>query len=165
MPFVLVRIDDRLIHGQVTVAWGSWLNPDVIVLVNDEVASTEWKRELYSTTDAMGTRIDVLGTDSFLDHLAKAGWENEDAILVVNSAADLLLLLRRGLSAERINIGGMHFTDGKREVLEYVYVDDDDVRDLLDIAELGVALEARDVPQSEPVDLVPRLLELRAGHA
>ncbi len=165
MAFLLVRIDDRLIHGQVSVAWGAWLNPDVIVLVNDDVASTEWKRELYSTTDAMGARIDVLGIESFLDRLAAAGWKNEDAILVVNCAADLLLLLQGGLSTERINIGGMHYAEGKREVLEYVYVDDEDIRDLLAISERGVALEARDIPQSEPVDLVPKLLELRAGDA
>ena len=162
MAFVLVRIDDRLIHGQVTVAWGALLNPDVIVLVNDDVASTEWKRELYSTTDTMGARIDVLGIESFLERLAGAGWQEEDAILVVNSAADLLALMRGGLSTESVNVGGMHFTEGKREVLQYVYVDDDDVRDLLDISDRGVALEARDVPQSEPVDLVPKLLDLRA---
>ncbi len=162
MAFVLVRIDDRLIHGQVTVAWGSQLNPDVIVLVNDDVASTEWKRELYSTTDTMGARIDVLGIESFLERLAGAEWQEEDAILVVNSAADLLALMRGGLSTESVNVGGMHFTEGKREVLQYVYVDDDDVRDLLDISDRGAALEARDVPQSEPVDLVPKLLDLRA---
>ncbi len=161
MAFVLVRIDDRLIHGQVTLAWGSSLNPDVMVLVNNDVASTEWKRELYSTTDTMGVRIDVLGIDSFLDHLAKGRWQSEDAILVVNSAADLLALVRGGLSIKQINVGGMHFSDGKREVLAYVYVDDDDIRDLLDISDLGIAVEARDVPQSEPVDLVPKLLKLR----
>lgn len=165
MAFVLVRIDDRLIHGQVTVAWGSWLNPDAIVLVNDDVASTEWKRELYSGTDTMGVRIDVLGIQSFLERLEGSRWQNEDAILVVNSAADLLALLRGGLSTEKVNVGGMHFTDGKREVLEYVYVDDNDVRDLLSISDRGVALEARDVPQSEPIDLVPKLLELRAENA
>src|ERR1041385_5266246 len=47
MTLVLYRIDDRLIHGQVVVGWGQPLNVAFIVLVNDEVAASEWEQELY----------------------------------------------------------------------------------------------------------------------
>src|SRR5207342_682640 len=43
----LFRIDDRLIHGQVVVGWGQPLDLAFIVLVDDEVASSEWEQELY----------------------------------------------------------------------------------------------------------------------
>ena len=44
---VLNRIDDRLIHGQVVVGWGQPLDVRFIVLVDDEVAASEWGQELY----------------------------------------------------------------------------------------------------------------------
>ena len=47
MPIALYRIDDRLIHGQVVVGWGQPLGLGFIVLVDDEVASSEWEQELY----------------------------------------------------------------------------------------------------------------------
>ena len=47
MPIALYRIDDRLIHGQVVVGWGQPLELRFIVLVDDEVASSEWEQELY----------------------------------------------------------------------------------------------------------------------
>ncbi len=47
MPIALYRIDDRLIHGQVVVGWGQPLELRFIVLVDDDVAASEWEQELY----------------------------------------------------------------------------------------------------------------------
>ena len=157
MPIVLVRIDDRLIHGQVAVAWGSCLLIDRIVLVNDDVARTEWKRALYAGGDAMGAAISVLDGDGFAGALDEDVWKNERVIVVVGSPCDALGLLERGLSVGILNVGGMHHSEGKREILPYVYVDERSTRDLLAIAARGVVLEARDVPQADSVDLVPLL--------
>ncbi|MCH6547189.1 MAG: PTS sugar transporter subunit IIB, partial [Gemmatimonadetes bacterium] len=53
----LVRVDDRLIHGQVVVGWGRELQPDLVVLANDEVAANDWEQELYRL--GVPERIDV----------------------------------------------------------------------------------------------------------
>ena len=162
MSISLVRIDDRLIHGQVCVAWGASLLIDRIVLVNDDVAHTEWKRALYAEADAMGAAISVLDVEGFGDEFEARTWQDEKVIVVVGTPRDARLLLQRGLDVKSINIGGMHYSEGKREVLPYVYVDDADRRELLAIAAGGVALEARDVPQADPVDLLP-LLKKQTG--
>jgi hypothetical protein len=47
MTLALYRIDDRLIHGQVVVGWGQPLNASFIVLVDDEVSSSDWEQDLY----------------------------------------------------------------------------------------------------------------------
>ena len=47
MSLALVRLDDRLIHGQVVVGWGQPLNAAFIVLVDDEVRGSEWEQDLY----------------------------------------------------------------------------------------------------------------------
>lgn len=153
MAFILVRIDDRLIHGQVSVAWGTWLECDRIILVNDEVARTPWKRDLYAGTDTLGTAVSVLAGDDFLKGVGADTWACERAIVVVESPRDLAGLLKGGLRIEEANVGGMHHAPGKREVLPYVYVDDDDVSAMREIVELGVRLTARDVPQAASVDV------------
>jgi PTS system N-acetylgalactosamine-specific IIB component len=153
VAFVLVRIDDRLVHGQVTVAWGTWLECDRIVLVNDEVAGTPWKRDLYGGSDSLGTAVTVLSSDDFLKEVAAGAWADERAIVVVESPADLARLVRGGLSIGEANVGGMHHAPGKREILPYVFVDDGDVAAMKEIIRLGVKLTARDVPQASPIDL------------
>lgn len=153
MPFALVRIDDRLIHGQVTVAWGGWLDPDRIVLANDEVASCDWRCELYDDEDTLGAAVSIVSVEGFGQALADGTWEGERVLLVVGSPADLLSLVKAGLDVPSANVGGMHHAEGKRELLPYVFVDEDDVRAMREIMDLGTELEARDVPQAQPHDL------------
>ena len=43
----LLRIDDRLIHGQVVIGWVTHLNTKEIILCDDSVAENEWEKELY----------------------------------------------------------------------------------------------------------------------
>ena len=47
MPIVLFRVDERLIHGQVVVGWGSKLRPDRFLVVDAALATSEWEQELY----------------------------------------------------------------------------------------------------------------------
>jgi mannose/fructose/N-acetylgalactosamine-specific phosphotransferase system component IIB len=47
MPIVLLRVDERLIHGQVVVGWGGPLHADRIVIADDEIAGSPWEQELY----------------------------------------------------------------------------------------------------------------------
>ena len=54
MSIVLFRVDERLIHGQVVVGWAE-LHPDRIVVVDDEIAASQWEQELY----AMGLPSEV----------------------------------------------------------------------------------------------------------
>ena len=157
MSFVLVRVDDRLIHGQVTVAWGGALGPDRIILANDEVAGCDWKRDLYEGEDAMGARVTILSVDDFIAELGGDPWRSERAFLIVESPADLLRVLHGGLAVEEANIGGMHHAEGKRELLPYVFVDDADVSAMREIIALGTKLVARDVPQAQPHDLAALL--------
>jgi mannose/fructose/N-acetylgalactosamine-specific phosphotransferase system component IIB len=153
VAFVLVRVDDRLIHGQVAVAWGAYLDPERMILVNDEVAGSEWRCELYSDADACGVPVTILTKESFLKALADDQWKNERAFLIVETPEDLLNLIKGGLRIPEANIGGMHHAEGKREILSYVFVDDEDVAAMKEIIRLGTRLEARDVPQAPSHDI------------
>lgn len=160
MGFVLVRVDDRLIHGQVTVAWGAALSPGRIVLVNDEVAECDWRCDLYTDTDAMGVPVSIVTLEAFAERLSEASWESERTFVIVESPADLLALIERGLDIPEANIGGMHYAEGKREILPYLYVDEEDVSAMREIMAGGTKLEARDVPQAQSQDLAVLLRAL-----
>ena len=59
MPIVLFRVDDRLIHGQVVIGWGTPLGVDRIVLVDDQVSTSPWEQDLYrmAVTPEMDVRF------------------------------------------------------------------------------------------------------------
>lgn len=153
MSLVLVRVDDRLIHGQVTQGWAGSLKPDRLVLVNDTVAQSRWERELYEASAPEGIRVSVLGMDEASG--AIEGWltEGEDLLVLVDGPKDALCLREAGVAFDYLNVGGLHYREGRTKVLPYVCVDDADVRAFKLLQEQGVEIECADVPGCERKDL------------
>jgi len=161
MPFVLVRIDDRLIHGQVIMGWGHALNPDRIILYSNEIARNPWERELCecSYTDS-DVKVCVCSLEQFLQYLQSEEFTKEKIILLVESPKDLLRLLDCGVQISTVNVGGMHFREGKVKLNSYIYVDAEDVEIFHQISKRGVKIEGQDVPTAKKVDVISMIRKM-----
>jgi len=113
MSIVLVRIDDRLIHGQVTVGWGSFLNPDKILLVNDEIATHDWEKELYEKCVPFNVNVSILSVKDAVESLKNNDYEDERVFLLVESPSAIVELVSNGVKFQQVNIGGMHYKESK----------------------------------------------------
>jgi mannose/fructose/N-acetylgalactosamine-specific phosphotransferase system component IIB len=154
MSVVLFRVDERLIHGQVVVGWGSVLHPERIVVVDDELAGSGWEQDLY----CLGLPPDV--ESSFVTVAAARGalqgWQQgrERVLLLTRTVAAMLGLARGGLlrNAE-VNIGGIHHAPGRRQALPYVFLAAEEEQALRQIAAEGATVTARDLPTARGVGL------------
>ena len=113
MSIVLVRIDDRLIHGQVTVGWGSFLNPDRIVLISDEIANNEWEKELYQSCVPFNIAISIFTIEEAAESLLTKIFDKDRIILLAESPGIYADLVKKGVQFQQINIGGMHHSKDK----------------------------------------------------
>lgn len=152
MSWLLHRIDDRLIHGQVLVAWGQRMDPDRMWVVDDAVAASEWERQLFLEA-APGVEVRVVSVAE-----AAAAWAEESAapggaFLLVRDLATAAELVARGASPAAFNLGGLHYAPGKSKVNEYVYLDDADRASARTLLAAGVRLDVQDVPASRPQPL------------
>lgn len=151
MPIVLHRVDERLIHGQVVLGWGSQLRPDRYLVVDDELAGSEWEQELYRLGAA---GADVAFTDVQGARAALPEWRDDErrSILLVRDVATLGRLARGGLlRGLSVNLGGVHHGPGRREILTYLHLSDDDRGTLASLVEEGVDISAQDLPDAPRV--------------
>lgn len=158
MSWMLVRLDDRLLHGQVAVGWVGRLHPRRIVVADDRMAESAWERELVEASAPEGVRVQVMGVEA-------AGridpTEAGDALLLLRSPQDLLRLVRAGVRFSDINVGGLHAAAGKQRILDYVYLDAADAAALREAADSGARVTAQDVPGNPVRDVLD--LAARAG--
>lgn len=147
----IVRIDDRLIHGQVVVGWASKLNPDFIILSDDEVASNESESELY----LLGVPFEYEGKVISFSKTVKFINENKNKkfIIVVKSPRSIKNLIKHGLDLDRLNIGGMHSKEGKNEITHFVYVNRSEYNDLMDLSKDGIDIYIQDLPGERKFDM------------
>lgn len=158
MPIVLYRVDERLIHGQVVVAWGARLHPDRIVVVDRDLARSAWEQELYSMGVPPEVRTDFVEVDEARRRLAAWRDAPERVIILTRDVATMISLAQDGLlEGEEINLGGIHHAAGRRSVLPYVFLSEQEERELHDLAEAGAHITARDLPSSRRVELAELL--------
>ena len=154
MSIELFRVDDRLIHGQVVVGWGQPLGIAFIVLVDDEVRGSDWEQELYR----MGVPPEVEVVFASVPEAIEAlpGWQASErrSIVLTGDIAGMLQLAKGANGAvKKVNVGGIHYREGRRERLRYVYLSDDEARNLRALADAGVEVSAQDVPTGTRVGL------------
>jgi mannose/fructose/N-acetylgalactosamine-specific phosphotransferase system component IIB len=152
VTLVLYRIDDRLIHGQVVVGWGQAMDIEFIVLVDDAVAGSEWEQELYR----MGVPPEM---EVFFNTVPEAtrGLEiyrrdRRRGILLTGDVRSMACLVAAG-GIPAVNVGGIHHRPGRVQRLRYVFLNEDEERQLREIAGRGVEVAAQDVPAAWPVPL------------
>ncbi len=153
MPLVMIRIDDRLIHGQVVVGWGSVLKPDRILLCSDEVATVEWQKTIYLSAVPEPLSASVLTLDDTVKALTSGDFDNEKVLLLVDSPKSIIDLVDNGVDIKEVNVGGMHFKPGKNQISPFIFVDQQDVANFKVLCEKGIKLEGRDVPTRSPVHI------------
>lgn len=152
MTWVLHRIDDRLIHGQVVVAWGHRLNPRAIWVVDDDAASSAWERELLESA-APGVEVRVLTVADAAPAHAEQAQRPGGTLLLVRDLATARALVEAGAAIASFNVGGLHYAPGKDKVNDYVYLDAADREDARVLLARGVALVVQDVPAARAEDL------------
>ncbi|MBN1540891.1 PTS sugar transporter subunit IIB [candidate division KSB1 bacterium] len=163
MPLVQVRIDDRLIHGQVVVGWRNVLKPERIVLCSDEVANSEWQRTIYMSAVTHDIEASVLTLEETIAYLTPETMDKERILLLVDTPKTIVDLVESGIPIQEVNIGGMHFRPGKNQIAPFIFVDDEDVENLRALYERGIALDGRDVPTRSSVDLAKVLKFYKDG--
>jgi len=154
MGMVLVRIDDRLIHGQVVENWMKFLKINRVVIVNDFVASDRMQKTLFSMAVPDHAKISILTIAQAKEAILNGQFEGDRAMLLLVSPQDVLNLINKGVRIKEVNVGGMHYSPEKKQILKAISVSKEDIQAFQELDKLGVHLEARMVPDDEKIDIM-----------
>lgn len=154
MSVVLYRIDERLIHGQVVMGWGPELEVEHYVVVDDELATTEWEQDLYRLGLPDTATADFLTVQEARARLSELDAASQRTVVLTRTVAAMNGLAERsGLRGCEVNLGGLHHAAGRTERVPYVYLGPAEVEGLQALAAEGVEISARDLPGSRAVTL------------
>lgn len=153
MPnIVLSRIDERLVHGQVGVQWVGFANANIIVVANDEVAADQIQQNLMEMVLAEGIAIRFWTVQKTIDTIHKAA-DRQRILLVCRTPKDFRQLVEGGVPVTQINVGNMHYAEGKTQIAKTVSVDAEDIEEFRQLKVLGVTCTVQGVPTESATDL------------
>jgi mannose/fructose/N-acetylgalactosamine-specific phosphotransferase system component IIB len=157
-----MRIDERLIHGQVVVGWAAETKPDRIVVVDDAIAESAWEQELYVLGLPRSVNAKFLSVADARQQLDAWRDARENVVVLTRNSITMRELARGGLlRGEEVNVGGLHHAPGRRQVLPYVFLSAEEADALRELSDEGADVSARDLPGARRIPLA-QLLQSRA---
>ncbi|HEY0839143.1 MAG TPA: PTS sugar transporter subunit IIB [Vulgatibacter sp.] len=147
----LVRVDNRLIHGQVVSTWIPHLRADQVVVADEEAAASPLMRAAMSMALPAHVATSILRMDEVDWPRLSAGPER--VLVLVRDVADAAAAVRAGAQVEHLNLGNVHYADGRRPVSPSVFLSRQELVLLEALADAGVEVEARAVPADRRVTL------------
>lgn len=153
MTLELFRIDDRLIHGQVVVGWGQPCSLGFLVLVDDEVAASEWEQELYKMGVPPEMDLYFDSVESAARRIAEYRADRRTGMLLTGDIATMQRLVAVAPGIGAVMVGGIHHKPGRAARQRYVFLTPEEEARLRALAASGVTVVAQDVPQAPAIPL------------
>lgn len=162
MPLSLVRIDDRLVHGQVVEGWIPMLRAEAVLVASDAAAADELQVSLMRLALPEAISLEALPVDQAARHPGFRPDYPKRLLVLVPGPLEVLRLLDAGARFSTVNVGGLHFSAGKVQLGKAIFLSEEDRRALREIIKRGVTLEGRALPNDKGTDLM-EMLEAHGG--
>jgi mannose/fructose/N-acetylgalactosamine-specific phosphotransferase system component IIB len=164
---IWARVDDRLIHGQVTVGWRQYLRYGEIWVVDDQVRGDLYVQDALCLAAPDGVVVRVYGVGEAVALLAsglkrkptrgrtsnvKAERRPCRVLLLLRSPEAALALVERGVPLDRLNVGNLSARPGSVRVFRNISLTPAHVEALDALAERGVGITFQLTPEDAQAD-------------
>ena len=157
MPVIHVRMDNRLIHGQILVSWNSVFKIDRIVVTNDRVAADPIQVTLLKAVAPIGAEVSVLSIKDCVAYSSSPEAEKENIFIIAKYPEDGLALVEAGLKMPVLNLGNQAFVRGSQKVSNTVFLTESGLKALKKLHEMGIRISCRMMPPDKDSEYWPTL--------
>jgi mannose/fructose/N-acetylgalactosamine-specific phosphotransferase system component IIB len=147
----LVRIDDRLIHGQVVAVWLRALGAGRIVIVDEATAADSFLAEVLTLAAPPGVPVEVLGLSDGAARCIDLAASPEPVIVLARTPGTVLALRQAGVPIEVVDLGGLGAGPGRRRLHKTISVSPPEMAELRELEKLGTRVEIQIVADDRPI--------------
>lgn len=151
MTLKLVRVDDRLIHGQVVAVWLRAVGAHRIVIIDDKTAQDEFLRDLVVLAAPQGVQVEVHGVADGTPRVAELAGSSDEAFILLRSPVIALQLRRAGVPFDVLNVGGMGAGPGRRSLYKNISANEEELAAMRELEKLGTRVELKIVADDRAV--------------
>ncbi|MDR0292183.1 MAG: PTS sugar transporter subunit IIB [Elusimicrobium sp.] len=148
MPVSFTRVDDRLIHGQIVQGWLPGMKIDELVVVLEHADSLSKNLMRLALPPEYGLKVlNVRAAADYVKH------SSSRIFLLFESLDSLGQAVKEGINFKSINIGGLHYREGRDKILTDVYLTPQERGFVKNLINSGVDIDGRSVPKEPHADL------------
>jgi PTS system mannose-specific IIB component len=163
MGIVHIRIDDRLIHGQVAAYWSNVLNINRIMVANDIVAVDDMQKSVLRMAAPSGVKTSLITKEVAATNIKAGKYDAERVLLILKNPKDALDLIKLGVEIKSINVGNMAYKDGTLSVKKSINLFPEDIEHFKELNSMGIELTSIMVPDDPKSNLMDHINKATKG--
>lgn len=148
-----VRVDERLIHGQVASVWVNFLGCNRILVANDAAVKDEFQIAALKMACPAGVKLSILSVNRAVENILGGKYNEDKVFLITRNIADCKAMIERGVPIGQFNVGNLAHREGQRKIKNSVSLSDADIADLRQLLAQGIRVKAQMVPNEPDVGI------------
>ncbi|MEG0034861.1 MAG: PTS sugar transporter subunit IIB [Bacilli bacterium] len=153
MPINFLRIDDRLIHGQVVVAWIKNFSSKRVLIVDDLVAKDDFLLGVMRMVAPSGIELVVKSREGIENTIKKYEEDSINTIILVKTPMVAQYLFDHGLTIKLLNVGGMGYTSKRKQLYQNVSASEEEIEVLKNLEDRGINVYFQTTPGDRQVKI------------
>lgn len=147
----LVRVDDRLIHGQVAAIWLKTVGANRIIIVDDRTAKDDFLREVIELAAPAGVEVEIHGVSDGAQRMIEASQDDDHVFVLMRSPTTALQLREAGVPFDVLNVGGIGAGPDRKPLYRNISASQPELEAMRRLEEMGTRVELRIVADDRPV--------------
>ena len=149
----LVRLDYRLLHGQVCFTWVQHVSAARVIIVDDASANDELKKSALKLAKPQGVRLNVFTLETMLEKMAKVAELNENIIVIFGDVHSLAAFCEAHPEIGEVNYGATANREGAKQIDQSVFLLPDEIEDTRAILAKGIQIYSQQTPGHARTDI------------
>ncbi|MEC5272699.1 PTS sugar transporter subunit IIB [Caldifermentibacillus hisashii] len=142
----LLRVDHRLLHGQVAFSWTNALQADCILIANDAIMNDDIKKTAVKLAKPAGIKLVIKNIKDSVEALNSGVTEKYKLFIIVESVKDANEIVSKVKAIKSINLGGTKSAPDKMQISKAIFITNEELNMLKEIESNGIEVEIRQVP-------------------
>lgn len=149
-----VRIDDRLIHGQIVASWINVLHCTTILVADNKAAEDPLQSMMLQMACPANIKLRLMKVLDAAKLLQDPAVDRSRLLVIVRNVESALALTSYDVGIDEINVGNVSSAAGRKKFTKSVWLSEKDIENFRELHSRGIALEVRVVPNEKATDLM-----------
>ncbi|EKH6436152.1 PTS sugar transporter subunit IIB [Klebsiella oxytoca] len=142
----LLRVDHRLLHGQVAFSWTQYVGADCILIANDNVPDDELRKTTIKLAKPPSVKLVIKNINDSIESIKSGVTDKYNLFIVVESVNDAWRIASAVEEIKSINLGGIKAKEGSKNISKAINLLQEEIEQLQQLVGKGVEVEIRQVP-------------------
>ncbi len=149
----LLRVDYRLIHGQITTSWVGQLGCDCILIANDKVPGDILRKNALKLAKPPETKLVMKTVEDSIEAINSGVTDKYKLFVIVENVQDARRMVEGCPVFERVNLGNIRMYAGAKQLGTTVFVSEKDMEDIRAMQEKGVSVDVQSIPRDKRTEV------------